>query len=166
MQRVDLHEARTQLTSEVEAWLAGLHNAETRRAYRRDALFLMRRLGLDTEPKLICLERRDAVRYRDLLRGIVSAGDCSVGLARRRMAAALSLYDHLQRQYLVLLNPFAKLRRPRQAGVDGRSPRRRPACVRIGCPLAVPMAADAATSRAPRRRSRAAVDEPLQLKLW
>ena len=96
----------------------------------------------------------------------MSAGDCSAGLARRRMAAALSLYDHLQRQYLVLLNPFAKLRRPRQAGGDGQALRRHPACGRIGCPLAVPVAANAATSQAPRRRSRAAVDEPLQLKLW
>ena len=43
----------------------------------------------------------------------MSAGDCSTGLARRRMAAALSLYDHLQRQYLVLINPFTKLRCPR-----------------------------------------------------
>ena len=95
----------------------------------------------------------------------MSAGGCSVGLARRRMAAALSLYDHLQRQYLVLLNPFAKLRRPRLDGDSGRTPGR-PACGRIGCPLAVPVAADAATSRASRRRSRAVVDEPLQLKLW
>ena len=119
VQRINLHEARPQLTPEVEAWHVGLHNAETRRAYRRDALFLMRRLGLDTEPKLVCLERRNAVRYRDLLQALVSAGDCSAGLARRRMAAALSLYDHLQRQYLVLVNPFAKLRRPRQDGGDG-----------------------------------------------
>ena len=164
--RADLDARPPRLSPHAEAWLATLASAETRRAYRRDTTFLLRRLGLMTDASLAALDRPDAVRYRDLLQALVSAGDCSAGLAGRRMAAALSLYDHLQQQYLVLLNPFATLRRPRQDGGEGRAPRRRPACGRVGCPLAVPVTADAASSRAPRRRSRVVADEPLQLKLW
>ena len=100
VERVDLDAPRPRLTSEPLAWLDAIDSPETRRAYRRDALDLMRRLGLDTEPKLVCLERSGAVRYRDLLQGLVDDGDLAVGTARRRMAACLSLYDHLQRRYL------------------------------------------------------------------
>ena len=91
---------RPRLTAEPAAWLNAIASGETRRAYRRDALDLMRRLRLNTEPKLVCLEREGAVRYRDLLQGLVDAGDASAGLTRRRTAAALSLFDHLQRRYL------------------------------------------------------------------
>ena len=79
MERVDLDAPRPRLTAEPAAWLDAIESDETRRAYRRDALFLMRRLGLDTEPKLVCLDRRDAVRDRDLLQGLVDAGDASAG---------------------------------------------------------------------------------------
>ena len=139
----------------------------------------MRRLGLDTEPKLVCLERQDAVRYRDLLQALVGAGDASVGLARRRMAAALSLFDHLQRRYLVPHNPFFKLRRPREpeagsgtgrtGGWNGScGPARRRACRRVGCPLAdLDATASPAAGAAPARRTRCnAGVEPSQLRLW
>jgi hypothetical protein len=180
-ERVNLDAPRPRLTAEPRAWLDAIDNDETRRAYRRDALDLMRRLGLDTEPKLICLERRDAVRYRDLLQGLVTAGNCSTGLARRRMAAALSLYDHLQQRYLVPHNPFFKLPRPREA--DGRvadamggrgggiggcgNGRRRRACRRPDCPLAVLNTAGA-PEKLPRRRPSCGVAgvEPQQLHLW
>lgn len=175
-ERMDLDAPRPRLTAEPRAWLDSIASDETRRVYRRDALDLMRRLGLDTEAKLICLERRDAVRYRDLLQALVTAGECSAGLARRRMAAALSLYDHLQRRYLVPHNPFFKLRRPREAGDEGGTggtgtmDRRRP-CGRAGCPVAEGLivlgAAGAVASLPPRPRRRlVAADGPHQLRLW
>ena len=142
----------------------------------------MRHLGLDTEPKLAALERHDAVRYRNELQRLVDAGDASVGLARRRMAAALSLLDHLQRRYLVVLNPFYKLRRPREpnaaVGRDGSRDAarigsgtircRRRGCRRPGCPLAASCAAGTlAMKPAQQERSRRTVGvEPLQLRLW
>ena len=167
-ERADLNASPPRLTAQVRAWLDDIGSPETRRAYRRDAVFLMRRLGLVTDPQLSALERADAVRYRDQLQALVDAGDCSVGLARRRMAAALSLYDHLQRQYLVLINPFAKLRRPREDGDYGRAPRRpRRSCGRVGCPFAVSGPAGAVGLHQPRRRSRVqAADGPHQLRLW
>ena len=167
-ERANLDANPPRLTPQVRAWLDEIDSPETRRAYRRDAVFLMCRLRLVTDPQLAALERRDAVRYRDQLQALVAAGDCSIGLARRRMAAALSLYDHLQRQYLVLINPFAKLRRPREGGNDGPSPRRpRRACGRSGCPLAVPGTAGTVTALPPRRWSRpTAADGPHQLRLW
>lgn len=172
-ERADLDAVPPRLTPQVRDWLAAIGSDETRRAYRRDAAFLMRRLAADTDPKLAALERRDAVRYRDLLQALVDAGDASAGLARRRMAAALSLFDHLHRRYLVALNPFAKLRRPREGGADGPAVRRpRRACGRSGCPLAVlgpAAAAGAVTPLPPRRRPTgrgAAADGPHQLRLW
>ena len=178
VERVDLDAPRPRLTAEPLAWLDSIDSGETRRAYRRDVLDLMRRLGLDTEPKLVCLEREDAVRYRDLLQALVDASELAPGTARRRMAACLSLYDHLQRRYLVPHNPFFKLRRPRaRAGEgDGQAvggsgtcgPRRRRACRRTGCPLAV--LHDAADSGAAepriRRRPCDAGLMSFQLRLW
>ena len=140
----------------------------------------MRRLGLDTEAKLVCLERRDAGRYRDLLQGLAEPTPAT---SRSALPAdewrRLSLFDHLQRRYLVPHNPFFELRRPREpdgAGGAGRTggrcgsggPARRRACRRIGCPLAVLDAAagppvGAAMSR--RARCNAGV-EPYQLPLW
>ena len=182
VERVDLTARRPRLTPELEAWLDGLASAETRRAYRRDALFLMSRLSVDTEQGLAALERRDAVRYRDLLQRLVDGGDCSAGLARRRMAAALSLFDHLQRQYLVTSNPFYRLRRPREpdpagasdspgvaAGTGSGNARcRRRGCRRPGCPLAALGAAGTLAMKPARQRRsrRSAGVEPLQLRLW
>ena len=172
-ERADLDATPPRLTPQAREWLDGLESPETRRAYRRDAAFLMRRLALDTDPKLVALERQGAVRYRDLLQALVDAGDASAGLARRRVAAALSLYDHLHRQYLVVLNPFARLRRPSEGGVGGLRPRQpRRACGRAGCPLAVIGSAGlgrgAVTVFPPLRQParRAAADEPHQLRLW
>jgi hypothetical protein len=94
------------------------------------------------------------------------------------MAAALSLYDHLQRRYLVPHNPFFKLRRPREPEVGGTrrtggrcgggGPARRRARRRIGCPLAVLDAAagPAAGAAAIRRVWCGAGVEPFQLRLW
>ena len=179
--RLNLDAPLPRLTAEPRAWLDAIDNGETRRAYRRDAVDLMRRLGLDTEAKLICLDRSDAVRYRDLLQGLVTAGTCSARLARRRMAVALSLYDHLQQRHLVPHNPFFKLPRPREAdggatdAVGGRNGgiggcgngHHRRACRRPGCPLAVLNAAGA-TEKLPRRRTSCSVAgvEPQQLHLW
>ena len=167
-ERANLNASPPRLTPQVRAWLGAIESDETRRAYRRDATFLMRRLGLVTDPLLSALERGDAVRYRDALQALVAAGACSAGLARRRMAAALSLYDHLQRQYLVPINPFAKLRRPRQDVGDGQAPRRpRRACGRSGCPLAVLGPTGTVMPFPPRRRSKVlAADGPHQLRLW
>lgn len=172
-ERADLDAVPPRLTPHGRDWLDALGSAETRRAYRRDAAFLMRRLAADTDPKLAALGRGDAERYRDLLQGLVDAGDASAGLARRRMAAALSLFDHLHRRYLVLVNPFAKLRRPREGGADAPAAYRpRRACGRSGCPLAVlgsGAAAGAVIGLPPRRRPArrgAAADGPHQLRLW
>ena len=82
---------------------------------------------------------------------------------RRRMAAALSLYDHLQRRYLVPHNPFAKLRRPQAGGTDAAAgesgmPVIRRGCRRDGCPLATAAAGGAAGALvplSPPRRRRA-----------
>ena len=120
VERADLDAAPPQFTPLARAWTEAINSAETRRAYRRDAAFLMRRLGLDTDAKLVALSRVEAVRYRDELQALLAAGACSAGLARRRMAAALSLYDHPQRQYLVPINPFAKLRRRGRAARELR----------------------------------------------
>ena len=170
-ERADLTVTPPRLTPLVRDWLGDIESSETRRAYRRDATFLMRRLALDTDPKLAALGRGDAVRYRDALQVLVDAGDASAGLARRRMAAALSLFDHLHRRYLVGINPFAKLRRPREGGIDGPPiPRARRPCRRLGCPLVVLGAAaraGAVTGLPPRRPPRrSTADGPHQLRLW
>ena len=178
-ERADPDATPPRLTPEARAWLAAIASGETRRAYRRDAAFLMRRLSLDTDAALACVERRDAVLYRDALQRIVDVGGCSAGLARRRMAAALSLYDHLQRQYLVPHNPFRHLRRPREAGAGGdgsAGAKRRPrACGRAGCPVALGLVvlgaagaagAAAVPPRPSRRRADTAAGGPRQLCLW
>ena len=80
-ERVDLDAPRPRLTAEPAAWLDAIASAsgETRRAYRRGALDLMRRLKLDAEPKLVRLEPRDAVRPP---RPAAGAGRCRRRLGR------------------------------------------------------------------------------------
>lgn len=119
-------------------WAGSLPSAETRRAYLRDARRFLRFAAVRTDGDLAAVERRDVERWRDHLQGRLDAGELAQATARRRMAAVASLFDHLNRRYLVMLNPAKGVRRPKGATV-----RPVPAvalkafpCRVAGCPLA------------------------------
>ena len=114
-------------------WAAALPSAETRRAYLRDAKRFLRFAAIRTDGDLAAIERAEVVRWRDHLQGRLDAGELAQATARRRMAAVASLFDHLNRRYLVMLNPARGVRRPTRAVPVIAC--RKLSCQFVGCPF-------------------------------
>ena len=144
-------------------WAAALPSAETRRAYLRDAKRFLRFAAIRTDGDMAAVERHDVERWRDHLQGRLDAGELAQATARRRMAAVASLFDHLNRRYLVMLNPAKGVRRPKRPALHPTSvaARKSLACRVAGCPFA-------STSSDVRHRPRLlpVLAEHGQLPLW
>ena len=118
----------------VREWLGTLKTAGTRRAYRRDVVDFLHHRAIEHDQELLVVRPDQVAAWRDFLAFELEHNRLAYQTVKRRMAAASSLYDNLNRQGHVITNPVRQVRRPRRPEAEQRRDRWR--AVAAACPLA------------------------------
>lgn len=99
-------------------WFANLHNAQTRRAYRRDVQDFAAFAGLHKPEDFRKVARAHLIAWRQHLEGQKLAPST----IRRKLAALSSLFDYLCERDAVAHNPADGVKRPKASHGEGLTP--------------------------------------------
>lgn len=99
-------------------WFANLHNAQTRRAYRRDVQDFAAFAGLQKPEDFRKVARAHLIAWRKHLEGQKLAPSS----IRRKLAALSSLFDYLCERDAVGHNPADGVKRPKASHAEGLTP--------------------------------------------
>lgn len=99
-------------------WFANLHNAQTRRAYRRDVRDFAAFAGLSKPEDFRKVARAHLIAWRQHLEGQKLAPSS----IRRKLAALSSLFDYLCERDAVPHNPADGVKRPKASHGEGLTP--------------------------------------------
>ena len=132
----DDREAEQELPPLVREWADTLANPATRRAYLSDVRGFLAHLGIATDQQLLVVRRTTVAAWRDHLARELESGRLTYQSCKRRMAAASSLYGHLNLQGHVIANPHYRVKRPPRPASERREGRRPASCPLSYCPAA------------------------------
>lgn len=99
-------------------WFANIDNLHTRRAYRNDVSEFARFVGMAKIDELRLVARGHVLAWRDDL----NRRGNSAPTIRRKLSALASLFDYLNDQNAVAINPVDGVRRPSEGSNEGKTP--------------------------------------------
>lgn len=103
---------------EEQLWLEGHRSQATRRAYRNDVDAFMRFFGIQTTDELRLVQRASVIAYRRHL----DASGFKAATINRKLAALSSLFGHLVRHQVLVVNPCHEIPRPSVSRHQGTTP--------------------------------------------
>lgn len=99
-------------------WFANIDNANTRRAYMRDAREFMQFTGIVEPAEFRDVTRAHVIAWRKKL----EARELSAATIRRKLSALSSLYDFLCERNAIEMNPTHGVKRPTEGTYEGKTP--------------------------------------------
>lgn len=97
----------------VAEWRDGIEQPETRRAYVREVRLFLDRFEIVRDVQLLAVRTQQVRMWRDELVVELEAGRLSHTSLKRRLAALSNLYNFLNFEGHVIVNPVRRVKRPR-----------------------------------------------------